>query len=308
MTRLRILRLSAIGLLVAGTLATAQGQDRGYAFRFESIHVEDHLQQRAGTLAAALGFSAWPQPTELITAPPVTRSLLGESATLVADEVRSCGSVRFGNEPWGHCTWSWNARSAGRKQASVGSLDLEITLAPDSRGAQEYLLAGMANNMLPTEGLVAINRTAKRPPGLGTVSFLLESRSGADVRIWFTRQNVAVRLRGSRALSREILPLAQHLDELLLAQQPLTLEQLRARRPAIRLGTNAEGGALTYQVTVPGDREVLVVQARVDGKTVPAADGKVVLVARKGSVDVEVVSVTADLVAGFAQVSVRPAD
>jgi hypothetical protein len=233
MTWQRMLRLSAV-LLTCGSLSGVWAQETAQQFRFETQHVDAYFAQRAGALAAALGFAAWPQTTELYMAPPVGRALLREPAR-VAEEVRSCTTVRFGDEPWPQCTWSWKAVAEGRKPSPADSLDLQITVAPSGRAAQEYLLSSLADNMLPTEGLVAIYKAAKRPEGLGTLAFRIESPRSPDTRLWFIRANVVFRLRGEGALSAEVLPLASRLDEQLLGQQPLTLEELRARRQQMRV-------------------------------------------------------------------------
>ena len=225
MSKLRVL-LAALSLSCA--LPAAPAQQTGYRVQFETLQVEPYLAERAGALAAALGFASWPRPAELYAPPPVGRVLFDEPGRL-AEEVRSCTTVRFGDEPWGHCVWSWKGLGEGRKPAAADSLQLEITLAPSSRAAQERLLTALADNMLPTEGLLAFYAAAERPADLGDVAFLVRSRDGTDLRLAFTRGNLALRLHGRGALRDEVLPLARRLDEKLIAQQPLTPEQLRAR-------------------------------------------------------------------------------
>lgn len=229
MSQLRILLLSSAGLMACGFLAAAPEQQAGDPLRLETLRVEPSLAARAGSLATVLKFAEWPRPAELYAAPVVGRALFDEPARF-SEEVRSCTAVHFGNEPWDHCVWSWKALGEGRKPSATDALDLEITLAPSSRGAQEYLLSVLANNMLPVEGLVKLYGAARRPEGLGDVAVLVEPPNGSEARLSFTRANVVFRIRGFGALRDEVLPLARRLDERLLGQQPLTPEQLRARR------------------------------------------------------------------------------
>ncbi len=239
MSPLRILRLSALGLLICWSLAAAYAQETAKPFRFETQKVDAYFAERAGALAAALSFAAWPPTSELYAAPAVSRALLRQPAG-VAGEVRSSTTVRFGDEPWPQRTWSWKALPEGRRPSAGDSLDLQITLAPSGRAAQEYFLSSLADNELPTEGLVTLFKSAKRPENLGTVAFLVAPPKGYDTRLWFVRANVVFRLWGRGVLSAEVLPLASRLDERVLAQQPLTLEELRARRSQVPLGARPE--------------------------------------------------------------------
>jgi hypothetical protein len=230
MNRKRILVSAAAGLLACSLLAqTAPPEARRYGFRPETLAMEPYLAERAGALAAALGFESWPRTAELYAAPAAGRTLFEEPARF-AEEVRSCTTIRFGQEPWDHCVWSWKPRSEGRERSTPDSLDLEITVTPGSRAAQELLLKTLADNMMDTATLVKTYGEAQKPAGLGDVSVLVESRDGEDVRLSFTRANLVFRLRGYGALSDEVLPLARRLDERLLSQQTLTLEQLRAQQ------------------------------------------------------------------------------
>lgn len=230
MIRKKILVSSAAGLLACSLLAqTAPPQEGRYRFRPETLQVEPHLAERAGALAAALGFNDWPRPAELYLAPAVGRALFDEPARF-SEEARSCTTVPFGQEPWDHCVWSWKLRGEGRERFAPGSLDLAVTVTPGSRAAQELLLTTLADNMMDTESLVKLHRDGQRPEGLGDAAVLVQSRDGSDVRLSFTRANLLFRVRGDGALHEEVLPLARRLDERLLGQQPLTLEQLRARQ------------------------------------------------------------------------------
>jgi hypothetical protein len=227
----RILVSSAAGLLAFGLLAQAPPEKVGTRFRPELLRVEPYQAERAGALAAALGFAEWPRPSELYQAPAVGRVLFDEPAA-VSEEVRACTTVPFNGEGWDQCVWSWQAR--GRREEgdaqAAGSLDVEITVAPSSRAAQEYLLTALADNMLPTEALVKQYEAAERPNGLGDAAVLVESPNAPDARLAFIRANVVFRIRGEGALSDRVLPLARRLDEGLLGQPSLTLEQLQARQ------------------------------------------------------------------------------
>src|SRR5215213_9164285 len=228
MTQKRILVSSAAGLLACSLLAqTAPPEASRYGFRPETLAVEPYLAERAGALAAVLGFDSWPRPAELYGAPAVGRLLFDEPARF-SEEVRSCTTVRFGQEPWDHCVWSWKPGAGKRERSAPDSLDLEIIVTPSSRAAQEFLLTTLADNMMDTATLVKLYGEAPKPAGLGDVAVLVESRDGQDVRLSFTRANLVFRLRGYGALSDEVLPLARRLDERLLSQQPLPLDQLRS--------------------------------------------------------------------------------
>lgn len=230
MNRKSILVSGAAGLLACSLLAqTAPPQESRYGFRPEALAMEPSLAERAGALAAALGFDSWPRTAELYGAPAVSRALLDEPARF-AEEVRSCTTIRFGQEPWDHCVWSWKPRAEGRERSAPDSLDLEITVTPGSRAAQEFLLKTLADNMMDTATLVKAYGEAQKPAGLGDVAFLVESRDGQDVRLSFSRANLVLRVRGYGAPSEEVLTLARRLDERLLNQQTLTLEQLRAQQ------------------------------------------------------------------------------
>lgn len=226
-----ILLSSAAALLGCSLLAKGAPQEVGTGFRPESLRVEPHQAERAGALAAALGFAEWPRPAELYLAPAVGRVLFDEPAA-VREEVKSCTTVPFHGEAWEQCVWSWqaSARVEGDESPPAGSLDVEITVAPGSRAAQEYLLTALADNMLPTEILVQLYVAAERPAVLGDVAFLVERPNQRDVRLAFTRGNVAFRIRANGVLDDRVLALARRLDEQLLGRPSLTPEQLRAQQ------------------------------------------------------------------------------
>lgn len=230
MSRLSILPLTVAGMLICASLTPCRAQGAAQSFRYETQRVEGYLAERAAALAAALDFAGWPRTTELYEFPAVSRALLRDPAG-VTEDVRACTTVLFDNEPWPQCTWSWKALTEGRRPSSEDWLDLQITVGPSGRAAQEYLIGSMADNMLPTDGLVAMYKTARRTDGPGHVAFLLQAPKGGDAALSFIRGNVSFRIRGHGTFAAEVLPLASRLDERLSAQQPLTLEELRARRP-----------------------------------------------------------------------------
>ena len=232
MRRLGVLRVAAIGILAGGPLPAALAQEAGAPLRFETQKPEDPIAARARVVATALGFAAWPRTSELYPAPAVGRALFREPAGL-AEEVRSCTTVRIGDESWPRCTWSWKALREGRPPSGEDWLDLEITVTPGSRAAQEHLLLTLADNMLPLEGLDVVYRAAKRPEGVGHVAVQVQAPNGYDSRLWFLRGNLVFRVWGHGRLAAEALPLALRLDERVAAQQPLSPEELRARRPAV---------------------------------------------------------------------------
>ncbi len=243
MKRTRTRRGWAIAVLLAGPVAAAGAQEAASAqgkappFRFETLRVEPYFAERAGALASAVGFAAWPETPDLYMAPAVGRTLLREPAAVV-DEVRSCTSVPFGDESWPQCVWSWKALLEGRKPSGDDTLDVQVTVAPSARAARELLLASLAESEMSTASLTRLYQSARRSEGPGDVAFLVAPVKGRENRLTFVRANVVFRLWGRGALSGEVLPLAARLDESLLAQQPLSLEELRSRRPKMR---GAEG-------------------------------------------------------------------
>jgi hypothetical protein len=297
--------LGLLGCGLTGPAACQEPQDQVArpAIRFEAVAVENATLARLQTVGGALGFSDWPRPAERYVAPAVSRSLLSEP-TAVGEGVRACASVRFGDEPWGRCDWSWQGVGEDRQPSREDWLDLEVVLAPDARAAQEHLLSSFGQNMLPTEALVAMAQAAERPEGLGTVALLSRSRDGSEVSLFFSRANVAFHLRGHGSLAGEVLPLARRLDGRVAGQQPLTYEQLIGRRPGVDLAGGAEAEALGYEVRLPAGRQVFTVEARVDGQAAPAAGGRVLLSGRRGTVQVEVITITRELLAGAARTEV----
>jgi len=228
MTRLPVLHAPVGALLALVSLAPARAQEPAPPFHYETQRVDDSLAQRAAALAAALGLAGWPKTPELYAAPAVIRGLLRNPAG-VADEVRACTTVPFGDEPWPQCTWSWKGRTEGRKSSPEDWLDLQISVAPSGRAAQEYFIGSLADNQLPTEMVVGRYTAAERPANLGDVAFVVRSPKRDETTASFLRANVVFRIRGHGALAAEVLPLAARLDERLVSQPPMTLEELRAR-------------------------------------------------------------------------------
>ena len=232
MIRRPIVCVSLGALLASAFPAPARAQESAPPFRYETQKVDDYLAQRAAALAAALGFAAWPKASELYALPTVGRGLLRNPAA-VADAVRACTTVRFGDEAWPQCTWSWKgARAEGRPSPGEDWLDVQITVAPSGRAAQEHVISTVADNQLPTEMVVARYKAAERPDNLGHVAFVVPSPRGNDTTVLFLRANVVFRIRGHGSLAAEALPLARQLDEHLAGQSPLTLDALRARSRA----------------------------------------------------------------------------
>lgn len=227
MTRRPILLSAALLLLAGGSIAATQ--EANSPFRFETLRAEPSLAQRAASVAQAVGYGAWPRTEELYLPPPVGRSLL-DPRIGIRDESRSCTTVQVAEEPWGHCVWSFRSAAAKREAPATESLDIEITLAPSARGAQELLLSGLADNMLDLRALSELYAAAKRPEGLGDAALLVERPDGSEARLSFARANVLVRIRGFGVWREQVVPVGRRLDEQLLQQQPLTADQLRDRR------------------------------------------------------------------------------
>jgi hypothetical protein len=221
----RGLHLTIAGLLGAAVLASGQEAP----FRYETRKVDPDAAERGRVVAGALGVAAWPRTAELYVLPPVSRTLLRDPA-LVTEEVRACTTVPFDGEAWPQCTWSWKSAAGGRERTGDGWLDLQVTQAPSSRAAQEFLVASLADNMLPIEALEARYKAARRPENLGTVGFQVQSPKSDDISVSFIRGNLVLHVRAHGTLVGEAAPLASRLDESVLNQQPLTSEELRARK------------------------------------------------------------------------------
>jgi hypothetical protein len=284
-----VLLAAALGSTLAATAAAQESRTARVDFEFYEPQV---ATERLQAVAEAVGFNDWPRPDALFVAPRVGRELFTAPGNL-GREVRSCSAVRFADEPWGRCEWTWRPARDGS-----GWLDLSLTLAPTSRAAQEYLLSALTDNMLPAEAAAATLRGAVRPEGLGDVAFSVSSRAGDDVRLDFTRANLAVRIRARGSLAGDSLGLARRLDARVLDQHPLTRQQLLARRPTVRLAAVADGRALPYTLQLPGAPAVVALQAQAGGRAVPAAQGRLMLAAPpEEPTPVEIVVITAELLA-----------
>jgi hypothetical protein len=188
-----------------------------------------------------------------------------------------------------------------KEYRSNGEIDLEVSLAPSSRAAQEYLLAMMTVSTMPTEGLVSTYTYAKRPKELGTVSFLTESTKKDDIRLIFVRDNIFVKVWGNGCFAEDALPLAQKIDALIQKQPVLSYQQLLARRPLIMIGANATKSKMTletttsYNVTAPAGQKIVDIKAYIDDQSAPVRDGKIHIINKQGKVKVKIVATTSEL-------------
>jgi hypothetical protein len=189
-----------------------------------------------------------------------------------------------------------------QKYRLEGQMAVEMTLAPNSAAAQEYLLAATTNNTLPTEILGKMYAGAKRPEGLGTLSFLTESRNADDVNVRFVRDNICLNVWANGSLAAEALPLARKIDAMIARQPKLTLTQLTSRRPSVTVSPKpGERKTVSYEVSVPAGQELVRVDALIDGQWAAAKDGTIDLSGRKGRVTVRVTAITSALLAGSAE-------
>jgi hypothetical protein len=182
---------------------------------------------------------------------------------------------------------------------SLGEMDVEVCLSPSSRAAQEYMLAMMIESTMPTASMVGMYAGAKRPQGLGDISFLTEFRT-KDSRIRFVRDNVYLRIWGTGCFAEEVLPLARKIDSMLVGQPPLTYEQLLARRPSIIIAPEAEKDktgekTVSYNISAPAGQEIVDLKAYVDDQSAPVRDGKIHIIRKTGKVKAKVVATTSEL-------------
>jgi hypothetical protein len=183
-----------------------------------------------------------------------------------------------------------------------GSINIWICLAPSSQAAQEYLLHTMTQNSMPTEALAIGYASDKRPEDLGTISFLTESTHKDDIRIKFVRNNICLNIRADGCFATEALPLARKIDAMLLAQQPLTHEQLLARRPVVTISSDVDkvrmNGCRTvsYNISVPSGQDIVCARASCrEGQYQAAKDGKITLPDKMGKVKVKLIAITHEL-------------
>ena len=184
-----------------------------------------------------------------------------------------------------------------------GKMDVYLCIAPDSRAAQEYMLAVMTSGTLPTGAVASMYSLNKQPESLGTNSFLTESSNKDDITVTFVRDNVYLNIRGNGCFAVEVLPLARKIDAMLVKQPPLTYQQLLGRRPSIKIAANAAQTTsrryktASYDVSVPAGKKVVNVRAYVNGKNKSAKDGKIFIGEKKGKVKVKITAITSELLA-----------
>ncbi len=176
-----------------------------------------------------------------------------------------------------------------------GSISVEIVVAPDSRGAHEYLLSRMIQNTMPTDLLVRVASLTERLPDLGTINL------GASE---FIRDNVVVRiLKTEGKFSGEALPLAQKIDSLIKNQPALTYQQLLARKPSVTIApyvdkVKTDGQrTVSYDISVPAGQEIISVRAFTDGELIAVENGSISLAGKKGKVKVKLTAITRELLA-----------
>jgi len=183
-----------------------------------------------------------------------------------------------------------------------GEVDVRLCVAPNSGAAQEYLLAVMTTNTMPTEALALTYAAAERPYELGDTSFLKQSRKN-DTRIKFVRDNICVAIRANGCFANEALPLARKIDAMLIAQAALTCQELSARKPEVCITSHVDHSlaphpkTVSYGVSAPSSRDIACVRAYVDGAAVKVKDGKIPLAKKKGRVTIRLVAVTSELLA-----------
>jgi len=177
-----------------------------------------------------------------------------------------------------------------------GSMDVEVCLAPNSHAAQEYLIATMLESTMPTDALVSMLTSAKKPQNLGTVSFLIESGEGKNISIRFTRDNICINVLADGCFANGALSFAQKIDNIIIDQLPLTYEQLLVRRPSVTVSLK-DKMTLSYDTVGINSQKILGVQAFIDGQGVTAKDGQIPLLGKKGRIKVEVIVITRELLA-----------
>jgi len=185
-----------------------------------------------------------------------------------------------------------------------GEMQVTALVAPSSRAAQEYLLATMTESSLPTDLLVKslVKASRSRPKGLGAVGFVLESRANDDARVWLTRANVFLQVRGRGRFARDVVPLAMTIDLLLMKQSSLTYDELDEERPSITLGPVAEDGrALRFEVSSPSDERIALVEATVNGQPANVSARAISLAGVTGKVKVKATVITEGLLASSAE-------
>jgi hypothetical protein len=179
----------------------------------------------------------------------------------------------------------------------LGNISVVVVLSPGAAAAQEYLLARLAENMLPIDGLLATYEGAEKPVGLGDVAYHLTFRDGSDERLHLVRNNVYVGVRAEGALASESMSIARAIDAKVVSQQPLTYEQLVIRRPTVSLDRPGAGG-MGYRVRAHAGQRVVTTVARINGRQVSVSQNRVPLPDREDGLEVEVITITNELLVG----------
>jgi hypothetical protein len=185
-----------------------------------------------------------------------------------------------------------------QKYRLEGQMSIEVLLAPSCRAAQEYMLTRMTENTMPTDALAKLYATAERPENLGTVGFLTESRKKDDVHVRFARDNVCLNIWANGCLAEEALPLARKIDAMIPKQPTFTYPQLTAQRPSVMIDVELEDKRMvSYDASAPAGQEIVRVEAFIDGQNVVAKDGKIHLADKRGTIKVNLIAITRQLLA-----------
>jgi hypothetical protein len=290
----------AMALVLAPRCAWAQDKP----FRITSLAAKEGFDQaRLQALAEALDFATWPRPEARFVAPAISRALLARP-DLLTGASHACTTVGYDDGLWGRCDWNWRqvqrSREMDRSQV-LGNISVEVALGPSARAAQEYLLTSLAGNMLPIEALVAAYGAAEKPAGLGDVAYHLIFRDGTDQRLHFVRNNVYVGVRAEGAFATQTLSVARAVDARVVSQQPLSYEQLVARRPTVSL-ERPRAGAIGYRLSPRVGQRVITTLARINGQQIAVGRGRVPLPDREAELDVEVITITGELLVGTSSI------
>ena len=186
-----------------------------------------------------------------------------------------------------------------KKYRLDGQMSVEVVLAPSSRAAQEYLLAAMTENTMPTEDLANIYAAAKGREQLGNVSFLTESRDKNDIHIRFVRDNICLNIWANGTLAVQALPLARKIDAEIARQAVFTYQQLLEQRPYVTIGTkpDAKVKTISCDVSVLAGQKIVRLEASINGQSALFKDMKIHLLAKKGPLKVKLTAITQQLLA-----------
>ena len=253
---------------------------------------------RLETVARAIEFQRWPQAEVRYLAPSVGKSLLLKP-DLVNQELTSYSIIQFGSDYWGQSRLKCRRLVENRLE---GEMFVRVSLAPNSRAAQEYLLHVMTENAMDTESLVSMYSMAEQPQSLGSVSYLIGSQAKNDVCVQFVRANICISIRAKGCFADEALPLARKIDNAIVLQSPLNYQQLIARRPHVSIGPKApDENTLFYDVSVPHNQKIVSVSAPLDGQNAANKDGTISLRGKTGAVSVKLIVLTDELLANFSE-------